>query len=211
MIRPPPRSTLFPYTTLFRSDRLAMVCEMAITPQGEVARYEFYAAVIRSHARLTYTKVWSEIESGKPPDYLARLYEVFQALHKQRTKRGAIDFDTVETRMVFDSRGRIEKIVPESRNDAHRLIEECMLAANVCAGHFIAERDQPVLYRVHDVPAEDRVAALRDFLAELGLSLPGGAVPKPKDYAQLLEKIRGRPDFNLLQTILLRSLKQAVY
>jgi ribonuclease R len=192
-------------------ERLAMVCEMAITPHGEVAGYEFYAAVIRSHARLTYTRVWADIEGGKPPEHLARLYEVFQALHKQRTKRGAIDFETVETRMVFDPRGRIEKIVAEARNDAHRLIEECMLAANVCAGNFIAEREQPVLYRVHDVPAEDKVAALRDFLAELGLSLPGGAVPRPKDYAQLLERIRGRPDFNLLQTILLRSLKQAVY
>jgi ribonuclease R len=192
-------------------DRLSMVCEMAITPQGEVARYEFYPAVIRSHARLTYTKVWAELSGGKPPEHLATLYDVFQALHRQRTKRGAIDFETVETRMMFDTRGRIEKIVPEARNDAHRLIEECMLAANVCAGNFIAERDQPVLYRVHDVPSEEKVAALRDFLAELGLSLPGGAVPRPKDYAQLLEKIRGRPDFNLLQTILLRSLKQAVY
>jgi ribonuclease R len=128
-----------------------------------------------------------------------------------RTRRGAIDFETVETRMVFDGRGRIEKIVPEARNDAHRLIEECMLAANVCAGNFIAEREQPVLYRVHEVPSEEKVAALRDFLAELGLQLPGGAVPKPRDYAQLLEKIRGRPDFNLLQTILLRSLMRAAY
>ena len=192
-------------------DRLAMVCEMAISPQGQVADYEFYAAVIRSHARLTYTKVWAEITGGNPPAHLARLYEVFQALHKQRTRRGAIDFETVETRMVFDARGRIEKIVPEARNDAHRLIEECMLAANVCAGNFIAEREQPVLYRVHGVPTEEKVAALRDFLAELGLALPGGAVPRPRDYAQLLERIRGRPDFNLLQTILLRSLKQAVY
>ncbi|HEX7053353.1 MAG TPA: ribonuclease R [Burkholderiales bacterium] len=192
-------------------DRLAMVCEMAITPGGEVARYEFYAAVIRSHARLTYTKVWADLSSGRPPEHLARLHEVFQALHKQRSRRGAIDFETVETRMVFDSRGRIEKIVPEPRNDAHRLIEECMLAANVCAGSFVASRDQPVLYRVHDVPAEDKVAALRDFLAELGLALPGGAVPRPRDYAQLLERIRGRPDFSLLQTILLRSMKQALY
>jgi ribonuclease R len=192
-------------------DRLSMVCEMAISPQGQVADYEFYPAVIRSHARLTYTRVWAEISGGEPPPHIARLYEVFQALHQQRTRRGAIDFETVETRMVFDSRGRIEKIVPEARNDAHRLIEECMLAANVCAGNFIAEREQPVLYRVHDVPSEEKVAALRDFLAELGLSLPGGAVPRPRDYAQLLERIRGRPDFNLLQTILLRSLKQAVY
>ncbi len=196
-------------------DRLSMVCEMAISPHGQVADYDFYPAVIRSHARLTYTKVWAEISgqgaSGRPPEPIARLYEVFQALFKQRSRRGAIDFETIETRMVFDSRGRIEKIVAEQRNDAHRLIEECMLAANVCAGNFIAERDQAVLYRVHDVPSEEKVAALRDFLAELGLALPGGAVPKPRDYAQLLERIRGRPDFNLLQTILLRSLKQAVY
>jgi ribonuclease R len=192
-------------------DRLAMVCEMAIGAQGEVSDYQFYAAVFRSKARLTYTKVWAELQSGKPPAHLATLYEVFKALHRQREKRGAIDFETVETRMVFDARGKIEKIVAETRNDAHRLIEECMLAANVCAGNFIAERGQPVLYRVHEVPAEDRVAALRDFLAELGLQLPGGAIPRPKDYAQVLEKIRTRPDFGLLQTILLRSLKRAVY
>jgi ribonuclease R len=192
-------------------DRLAMVCEMAIGAQGEVSGYEFYAAVFRSKARLTYTKVWAELSSGKAPAHLATLYEVFKALHRQRERRGAIDFETVETRMVFDPRGKIEKIVAETRNDAHRLIEECMLAANVCAGNFIAERDQAVLYRVHEVPAEDRVAALRDFLAELGLQLPGGAVPRPKDYAQLLERIRTRPDFLLLQTILLRSLKRAVY
>jgi ribonuclease R len=192
-------------------DRLAMVCEMAISAQGEVSGYDFYAAVFRSKARLTYTKVWADLSSGKAPAHLATLYEVFKALHRQREKRGAIDFETVETKMVFDSRGKIEKIVPEKRNDAHRLIEECMLAANVCAGNFIAERDQPVLYRVHDVPSEDRVTALRAFLAELGLQLPGGAVPRPKDYAQVLEKIRTRPDFNLLQTILLRSLKRALY
>jgi ribonuclease R len=192
-------------------DRLVMVCEMAISAQGEVSGYEFYPAVFRSHARLTYTKVWAELSSGRAPAYLATLYDVFKALHRQREKRGAIDFGTVETRMVFDPRRKIEKIVPETRNDAHRLIEECMLAANVCAGNFIAERGQPVLYRVHEVPAEDRVAALRDFLAELGLQLPGGAVPRPKDYSQVLEKIRTRPDFNLLQTILLRSLKRAVY
>jgi ribonuclease R len=192
-------------------DRLAMACEMSIAPDGQVRGYEFYPAVFRSHARLTYTKVWAELSGGNPPEHLARLYELFQVLFKSREKRGAIDFETVETRMVFDAKGKIEKIVPESRNDAHRIIEECMLAANVCAGNFIAERQQPVLYRVHDVPAEEKVAALRAFLAELGLGLPGGDVPKPRDYAQLLDKIRGRPDFNLLQTVLLRSLKQAVY
>ncbi len=192
-------------------DRLAMVCEMAISAQGELGRYEFYPAVFRSQARLTYTQVWAELEGGKPPEHLARLYELFHALHASRSKRGAIDFDTVETRMVFDAKGKIERIVPEARNDAHRIIEECMLAANVCAGNFIAERKQPVLYRVHDVPAEEKVAALRAFLAELGLQLPGGDIPKPRDYAALLEKIRARPDFALLQTVLLRSLKQAMY
>jgi ribonuclease R len=192
-------------------DRVAMVCEMAITPHGAVAEYRFYPAVIRSQARLTYTKVWDEISSARPPSGIATLYEVFQVLARARAERGAIDFETVETRMLFDARGKIEKIVPEPRNDAHRVIEECMLAANVCAGGFLAGHGHPALYRVHDVPAAEKVAALRDFLAELGLQLPGGEIPRPGDYAQLLEKIRRRPDFALLQTILLRSLKQAVY
>src|SRR5260221_703723 len=170
-------------------DRLAMVCEMAISAQGELGRHEVYPAVFRSQARLTYTQVWAELDGGKPPEHLARLYELFHALHASRSKRGAIDFDTVETRMVFDAKGKIERIVPEARNDAHRIIEECMLAANVCAGNFIAERKQPVLYRLHDVPAEEKVAALRALLPELGLHLPGGAAPKPPYYAALLANI----------------------
>jgi ribonuclease R len=192
-------------------ERLAMVCEMAITHQGEVARYEFYPAVIRSRARLTYTEVWQKLSTEKPPAHLQVLYDLFHALFAERSRRGAIDFDTLETRMMFDARGKIERIVPEPRNDAHRIIEECMLAANVCAGNLLHSRKQPVLYRVHDVPAADKVAALREFLAEIGLQLPGGEIPLPKDYARLLERIRKRPDFGLLQTILLRSLKQAVY
>jgi ribonuclease R len=192
-------------------DRLAVVCEMAITPRGEVAGFEFYNAVFRSHARMTYTQVWEQISARKASQDLDNLYGVFKVLLQAREQRGAIDFETVETRMIFDAKGKIEKIVAEPRNDAHRLIEECMLAANVCAGRFIAGRKHPVLYRIHDVPAEEKVGALRDFLAEIGLQLPGGEIPRPKDYAQLLEKIRKRPDFALLQTILLRSLKQAVY
>jgi ribonuclease R len=192
-------------------DRLAMVCEMAITPKGEVARYEFYPAVFRSSARLTYTRVWQDLSSGKAAEDLQNLYAVFKVLLEERNRRGAIDFETVETRMLFDAKGKIEKIVAEPRNDAHRLIEECMLAANVCAGGLLAGRAHPALYRVHDVPSAEKVAALRDFLAEIGLTLPGGEIPRPRDYAQLLEKIRKRPDFALLQTILLRSLKQAVY
>jgi ribonuclease R len=192
-------------------ERLAMVCEMALTPKGAVARYEFYAAAIRSHARLTYNEVWAQLSAGKAAPHLAVLYVVFKTLHAARVQRGAIDFETVETRMEFDAGGKIARIVPEPRNDAHRLIEECMLAANVCAGDFLAARHQPALYRVHEVPAEEKVRALREFLAELGLPLGGGDKPRPKDYAQLLERIRARPDFALLQTILLRSLKQAVY
>ncbi|HLF24531.1 MAG TPA: VacB/RNase II family 3'-5' exoribonuclease, partial [Burkholderiales bacterium] len=192
-------------------DRLAMVCEMIITPKGEIAGYEFYNAVFRSHARLTYTEVWQKISFGKANPSLENLYGVFKVLAEERSRRGAIDFETIETRMIFDPKGKIEKMVAEPRNDAHRLIEECMLAANVSAGDFISKGGHPALYRVHDVPAEEKVAVLRDFLAELGLQLPGGNVPRPKDYAQLLEKIRKRPDFSLLQTILLRSLKQALY
>jgi ribonuclease R len=192
-------------------DRLAMVCEMALTGAGAVARYEFYPAVFRSHARLTYNEVWAKLRAGRAPQNLALLYEVFKSLHAARVRRGAIDFETVETRMEFDAGGKIARIVAEPRNDAHRLIEECMLAANVCAGAFLSAREQPALYRVHEVPAEEKVRALREFLAELGLQLPGGDKPHPKDYAQLLERIKARPDFALLQTILLRSLKQAVY
>jgi ribonuclease R len=192
-------------------DRLAMACEMEISERGAVAGYKFYPAVIRSHARLTYTEVWQKLLSNAAKENLLVLYEVFKVLLEQRERRGAIDFETVETRMVFDARGKIEKIVAEPRNDAHRLIEECMLAANVCAGNFVAEHGHPVLYRVHDVPSVEKVSALRAFLAELGLQLPGGEIPRPADYAQLLQRIRKRPDFALLQTILLRSLKQAVY
>ena len=194
-----------------QADRLAMACEMEITPSGEVSGYKFYPAVIRSHARLTYTEAWERLSSKTAKEHLAILYDVFKVLLGQRERRGAIDFETVETRMVFDARDKIEKIVPEPRNDAHRLIEECMLAANVCAGNFVAEHAHPVLYRVHDVPSAEKVSALRAFLAELGLQLPGGEIPRPADYAQLLQRIRKRPDFALLQTILLRSLKQAVY
>ncbi len=194
-----------------RVDRLSMVCEMAIGPRGQVARYEFYPAAIRSSARLTYTQVWQELQSGRPPAHLGVLHEVFKALFSARQRRGAIDFESTETQIHFDARGRIERIEATARNDAHRLIEECMLAANVCAGNFLAERAHPVLYRVHDVPAEEKVTMLREFLAELGLQLPGGRIPKPGDYAKLMSQIQARPDAPLLQTVMLRSMKQAVY
>ena len=199
-------------------DRLAMVCEMALSPRGTVARYEFYPAVIRSQARLTYTEVWGMLSADAPArgrqkvfPHLKTLHDVFHALFAERQRRGAIDFETTETKIEFDARGRIQRIVATERNDAHRLIEECMLAANVCAGDFLAKREHPVLYRVHDVPAEEKVALLREFLAELGLQLPGGEIPKPGDYAKLMKAIAARPDRALLQTVMLRSMKQAVY
>ena len=184
---------------------------MKIAPAGTVESFEFYPALIQSRARLTYTAVRETLERRGTDPKLDVLYDCYRLLVRERARRGAIDFETVETRMEFDARGRIRRIVPEQRNDAHRLIEECMLAANVCAGAFLAERSHPALYRVHDVPSHEKIVALREFLAELGLAIGGGERPKPRDYARLLDRIRERPDFALLQTILLRSLKQAVY
>jgi ribonuclease R len=201
-------------------DRLAMACDMVITPRGEIAEYEFYAAVIRSHARLTYDRVAAALYERPPrPDSetrplaerLQELERVFRALLKAREKRGAIDFDTVETELKFDARGKIERIVPVLRNDAHRLIEECMLAANVCASDFLRKRKHPALYRIHEGPTPEKLGALREFLKGFGLQLGGGDEPRAMDYAKLLEKVKKRPDVQLLQTVLLRSLQQAIY
>ncbi|MGE5489950.1 MAG: ribonuclease R, partial [Actinomycetota bacterium] len=201
-------------------DRLAMVCDMDISMTGAIKDYRFYPAVFRSHARLTYTQVWNWLSGEtKPQDeihillqpHLQNLYKLFQTLLKARVKRGAIDFETVETQMLFDDQGKISNIVPVVRNDAHRLIEECMLAANVCASDFLAKHKQTCLYRVHQGPSAEKLKNLRSFLGEVGLQLGGGDDPKAKDYAELLEKIKARPDFQLLQTVMLRSLSQAVY
>ncbi|MEY2632545.1 MAG: hypothetical protein RIR00_1199 [Pseudomonadota bacterium] len=200
-------------------DRLAMVCDMTITLAGNIKQYRFYPAVFHSHARLTYTQVWHWLSGdAQPPEeqapllpHLQQLYTLFQALAKARSKRGAIDFETVETQMLFNEQGKIDNIVPVIRNDAHRLIEECMLAANVCASDFLAHHEQPCLYRIHQGPSEEKLQNLRQFLGELGLDLSGGDAPKAKDYARLLEKIKTRPDAQLLQTVMLRSLKQAMY
>jgi ribonuclease R len=201
-------------------DRLCVVCEMDISARGDIAVYRFYPAVMHSRARLTYTKVAQAIEDprGETARELADLVPHLQALHalyqglvKARALRGAIDFETGETQMFFDDEGKIERIVPTQRNDAHRLIEECMLAANVCASDFLSSNDHPALYRVHEGPTPEKLAALREFLREFGLQLTGGDDPQAKDYARLLEKIKTRPDVQLLQTVMLRSLRQAVY
>ena len=201
-------------------ERLCMVCDMAINATGAISRYRFYPAVMFSHARLTYTEVAAALyeKDGLARNRLAAvlphleaLDALYRQLAKQRVKRGAIDFETVETRMVFDDHGKIDRIEPYERNEAHKLIEECMLAANVCASEFLREREHPSLYRVHEGPTPERLVKLRDFLGTFGFQLGGGDSPKAQDYAKLLEKIGQRPDRQLLQTVMLRSLRQAIY
>ena len=200
-------------------DRLCMICEMEITSFGNIKKHRFYPAVMHSKARLTYNQVWEWLSGEKEPGKdeawllpnLQNLYKLFQLLLKARHKRGAIDFETLETKMLFDEHDKIERIIPSSRNDAHKLIEECMLAANVCASDFLQKKKHPALYRVHEGPTPDKLKALHEFLAEFGFDLAGGDDPHAKDYAELLAKIKGRPDEQLLQTVLLRSLRQAQY
>jgi ribonuclease R len=143
--------------------------------------------------------------------HLHELHALFEALHAARAERGAIDFDTTETKFIFNDARRIERIEPLVRNDAHRIIEECMLAANVAAARLFERRKMPALYRIHETPNEDKLSDLREFLAELGLALPGGNKPTAQDYATLLDSVKGRPDAHLIQTVLLRSMQQAMY
>lgn len=201
-------------------DRLTLVCDAVITDQGEVTAYQFYPAVIHSAARMTYTEVAAIIgntkglEAAKRKDlvpHLLNLYALFHVLHKARQKRGAIDFEMVETYIVSNDQGKIEKIIPRIRNDAHRLIEECMLAANVCAADLLKRHEQPGTYRIHAGPTVEKLNKVRSFLTQAGLSLGGGNKPVPSDYASLMDKVKARPDSILIQTMLLRSMQQAVY
>ncbi|WP_054094566.1 ribonuclease R [Pseudomonas sp.] len=206
-------------------DRLAMVCEITLNKSGKMTDYQFYEAVIHSHARLTYNKVSDMLERPKSPEgkrlseeyaevlpHLKQLYALYKLLLKARHARGAIDFETQETRIVFGAGRKIAEIKPTERNDAHKLIEECMLCANVATAAFLQKHDIPALYRVHDGPPLERQEKLRAFLGELGLSLHKGKEgPTPKDYQALLERIQDRPDFHVIQTVMLRSLSQAVY
>ncbi|SFW32134.1 ribonuclease R [Nitrosovibrio sp. Nv17] len=201
-------------------DRLCVICEVDIKADGGFGGYRFYPAIMNSRARLTYTEVADMIEHPRGEaarrhrallPHLRLLYRLFKILLKARGKRGAIDFETIETQMVFNAQGKIERILPVERNDAHRLIEECMLAANVCASDFLQKHGQATLYRIHEGPTPEKLAALRDFLKEFGVPLGGGEAPSAKDYAKALTRIKGRPDAQLLQTVMLRSLRQAVY
>ncbi|MCS6766759.1 MAG: ribonuclease R [Candidatus Protistobacter heckmanni] len=203
-----------------RVDRLCMVCDAVISSTGEVKAYQFYPAVMHSAARLTYNEVWDALSNtkgigagklGAIMPHLQNLYELFQVLVKARHVRGAIDFESTETYIVCNAQGKIEQILPRTRNDAHRLIEECMLAANVCAADMLARHKHPALYRIHAGPSEEKLENLRAFLRSVGLTLGGGDKPHTSDYAALLNSIKGRPDVDLLQTMMLRSMQQAVY
>lgn len=201
-------------------DRLCLACEMTISPEGRILRSRFFEAVMNSAARLTYDTVAAMLvgqDKGSRAQYagllphLEQLYSLFQVLRNSREQRGAIDFDTQETVIEYGPERKIARIVPTERNDAHRLIEECMITANVAAARFLQRHRIPTLYRVHEGPTVERLEKLRGFLGELGLGLGGGEKPSAKDYAVLLERVRGRPDTHLIQTVMLRSLSQAVY
>ncbi len=195
-------------------ERLCMVCDMVVTYAGNIKEYRFYPAVMRSHARLTYNQVWKWISDDLDHPHKAQidtLYKLFKILQKKRFERGAVEFESVETQMLFDDNGKIEKIVPVVRNNAHKLIEECMLAANVCAADFLLKNKHTALFRNHLGPTPEKLATLREQLGLLGLQLGGGDNPSPKDYAALAEQFKGRPDTELLQVMMLRSMQQAVY
>ncbi|MDB5796655.1 MAG: ribonuclease, partial [Paucimonas sp.] len=187
-------------------DRLTLVCDAVITAKGEIKAYQFYPAVIHSAARLTYTEVAAVLANTRGPEatrrmtlvpHLQHLYEVFQALLKARHQRGAIDFETTETYIVCNAAGKIEQILPRTRNDAHRVIEECMLAANVCAADLLERHKHQGVYRVHAAPTKEKLTQLRTFLKQLGLHLGGGDDPSASDYAELLNKVKERPDATL--------------
>lgn len=200
-------------------DRLCMAVDIILDSKCNIKSYQFHNAVMRSQARMTYEDVWEILSDDKILQkkyhtllpHIFDLYELFQHLHKNRELRGAIDFEFPETQIVFTDDKKIAEIVPRYRNDAHRLIEECMLVANVCAAEFLKKHKMAALFRNHLGPDPDKLQTVREFLAPLGLQLRGGAQPKPKDYAKVLIQAQKRDDASLIQTVLLRSLSQAVY
>ncbi|MGZ5847531.1 MAG: ribonuclease R [Ramlibacter sp.] len=201
-------------------DRLCMVCDMLITANGEIQAYQFYPGVMWSHARFTYNEVAAILANTRGPEAqrrkdrvgdLINLHDVFGALLKARQARGAVDFETTETQIVCDENGRIEKIVPRTRNDAHRLIEEAMLAANVCSADFIQQGKHPGLYRVHEGPTPEKVEILRNYLKAMGVGLSVSDDPMPAEFQKIAEATKERPDAQQIHTMLLRSMQQAIY
>ena len=201
-------------------DRLVMVCDMVVSSAGEIKSYEFYQGVMHSQARFTYTEVAAILAdpagaaAKKRKKLLAPLQaleQVYHALLAGRGERGAVDFESMESRLIFSDAGRIERVVQVVRNDAHKLIEECMLAANVCAAGILEKHKHPALYRIHAGPTPAKLTNLREFLGGLGLPLAGGDDPQAKDYAKLSKLIKGRPDALLVSSVMLRSMQQAQY
>lgn len=201
-------------------DRLSMVCEMRINAHGSIREFQFFEAVIRSHARLTYNKVAAMLvdqdqvlrkKYRNQLPHLEELYRLYKVLHRVRIQRGAVDFELPENRILFDENRKVDRVIAVERNDAHRLIEECMLAANVCAAEFLLENKTPTPFRVHAGPTEEKLADLREFLFEFGLTLYGGDSPTATDYAAVLKQIADWPESRLVQTVMLRSLSQAIY
>jgi ribonuclease R len=201
-------------------DRLSMVCDMLISSDGDLQAYQFYPAVICSHARLTYTEVAAALANTRGPEaakrreimpQLLNLHDVFRALLKSRQRRGAIDFETTETQIVCDENGRIEKIVPRVRTDAHRLIEEAMLAANVCAAEFIAGAEHPSLFRVHEGPTPEKRTTLQNYLKSLGVGITVSDEPGPQEFQAIAEATKDRVDAAQIHMMLLRSMQQAIY
>ncbi len=200
-------------------DRFCMVCDMEITAEGDIKKYQFYPGVMNSKARLTYNLVAAALDGNKKAreqvgnlyTHLEDFHDLFKALLKKRHLRGALDFETVETKVIFSQDKKIEKIVPVTRNIAYKMIEEAMLCANVCAAKHLLKQKIPALYRIHEGPNREKLADLRDFLKEFNLGLRGGDDPSPRDYSDLLESIQHRPEAGIIQTVLLRSLQQAVY
>lgn len=201
-------------------DRLCLVCDMSIDEQGRVTRSRFDTAVMRSHARLTYNQVWNWLVSGKDEirpgmgevsSSLRDLYSLYKALRKARTQRGAIDFESNEVKFVFDEHGAVDDIRPVERNDAHKIIEECMVTANVQAARYLLREQIPTLFRVHEPPQGDRVESLEQFLRGLGIKVPWRGRPEPRDFEKVVQQIKGRDDQHLIMTVLLRAQSMATY
>ncbi|MCD9028476.1 ribonuclease R [Luteimonas sp. BDR2-5] len=201
-------------------DRMCFVCDMQVGRDGEVSGAKFYEAVMNSHARLTYTQVWQAVGEddadaraliGAQLPQVERLHQLYQILARARSRRGAIEFESSEVRFVLDNRGEVTQAGMLQRNDAHKLIEECMIAANVQAARFLLAAGVPAPYRIHDKPPESKYNDLLEFLKEFNLRMPGWGRVQPKDFTTLLKKIRERPDATLLESVLLRSQSQAVY
>ncbi|NCU93801.1 MAG: ribonuclease R, partial [Burkholderiaceae bacterium] len=201
-------------------DRLCMVCDAVVDQRGEILAYQFYQGVMHSAQRFTYDTVWEILSNTRGPEavrfaqfneQLNHLYQLYKILFAAREKRGAIDFETVETQIISNELGKILRIEPRLRNDAHRLIEECMLTANVCAANFLQKHHHLSLFRVHGEPSVEKVQTLKQVLRTTGLHLTGNEKPHPKDFAKLMKEIKGRPDASTLQMLILRSMQQAIY